>query len=170
MCSSVMISVVPTRDFHPLFPFTRCATEINFHPRCFALWFRSLADFTNLYISTTCRFHPLVDLSYLQISSTSSCLVDWSRDNTHQEHNNNQSHCTLLFPHHQFLPISCLRHRFLLSFQMCDTRTRSLSLTHTHTHAHIHKCVKNCCRWARRGRGRTTITRETFWNLFYKIP
>ena len=31
-----------------LIPFTRCAIGIDFHPRLFALWFHSLADFTYL--------------------------------------------------------------------------------------------------------------------------
>jgi len=39
--------------FHPLFPFTRCATEIKFHPRFFALYFNPLQ------ISQTSRFHLL---------------------------------------------------------------------------------------------------------------
>jgi len=44
--------------FHPLFftlsfftltvPFARCATEVNFHPQFFVLWFHPLADFTYL--------------------------------------------------------------------------------------------------------------------------
>jgi len=41
--------VFPARHLDPLFPFTRCATENNFHPRFFAL-----SDFTHF------RFHLLL--------------------------------------------------------------------------------------------------------------
>ena len=49
--------------------------------------------------------------------------------------------------------------------------THTLSFTHTHTHTHTYKFVnwKNCYRWARDWRGRTTIARETFWELFNEI-
>ena len=64
----------PPSLFAPsLIPFTRCATEINFHPR-FALFsptcrFHLLVDFTHLQMSCTCRFHLLADFIYLPISS-----------------------------------------------------------------------------------------------------
>jgi len=53
------------RHFESLFPFTRCPTEINFHPR-----FLVLSGCTHLQISPTCRFHLHVDFTYLQISPT----------------------------------------------------------------------------------------------------
>jgi len=94
-----------------------------------------------LQISPTCRFHQLSDFTQF---------------------------------HFDFHPVSLLSFR---KFPDCDTdfcwvaqfATHTLSLSHPHAHARIHKYVKNCCIWARGGRCRTTIARETFWELFNKI-
>jgi len=63
-------SFSPTLSFHPL-----CHRN-QFSPTSFALWVHPLADLMHLQISTTHRFHLLVDFTYPQISSTGTCLVE----------------------------------------------------------------------------------------------